>query len=285
MAMRMKSSFAARRAQRGQALVEFLVAAMFFLVPLFLAISALGKFLDVQHSAEMASRYGAWERTVWYDSTGTAFDGINQPNAKSATEIHNETAARMLSDRSTSASVIRNDDKTASSFKNGIDPMWRDAAGTAYLDTYAQLAITNVSEAPKKDVAGALLKTLGSIGIKGVVGFAPPVPNNTLAVATVTFDKVAENSEVYKRLWSESPAWAGLTFSATGAILSNTWGANARQSTEAMVKSSTPMSGTVGDFLQVAVLGVGPWDPTIVIPGRIEVGKLAVDVLPPDRLK
>ena len=266
-------------------MVEFIVTAIFFLVPLFLAISALGKFLDVQHSAEMASRYGAWERTVWYDSTGTAFDTIHKPNAKTAADINNEIAARLLSDRSTSASVIRDDDKTATTFKNGIDPMWQDAAGKPYLDTYAQLASTNASEAPKKDVTGALLSTLGSVGVRGVIGFSPPVPNKTLAVAHVTFDKVGEKSEVYTRLWSEAPAWAGLKFEATGAILSNTWGANAREGTEAMVKASAPMSGSVGDFVQVAVLGIGPWDPLIVLPGRIDVGKLAVDELPDDRLK
>jgi hypothetical protein len=281
--MQMTHHLHSQHAQRGQAMVEFVVAAMFFLVPLFLAIAAIGKFLDVQHSAEMASRYGAWERTVWYDSTGTGFDSINAPNAKSAANINNEIAARMLSDRSTNTSVIRNDDKTATTFKNGIDPMWKDASGKAYMDTYAQLASTNVSEAPKKDVAGALLKTLGSVGVRGVIGFAPPVPNKTLAVANVKFDKVGAKSEVYKRLWSESPVWAGLQFEATGAILSNTWGANARQGTEGMVRASAPMSGTVGKFLDTAVWGLTPWDPSI--PFRVEVGKVAVDELPSDRLK
>ena len=271
------------RVQRGQAMVEFVVAALFFLVPLFLAIAALGKFLDVQHSAEMASRYGAWERTVWYDSTGSAFDGINKPNSKSATDINNEIGARLLSDRSTNATVIRNDDKTASSFKNGLDPMWRDNAGKAYMDTYAQLASTNVAEAPKKDVAGAILSKLGGVGVQGVVGFSPPVPNKTLAIANVKFDKVGAKSEAYKRLWSETPVWAGLQFEATGAILSNTWGANARQGTEGMVRASVPLAGTAGKFLDTAVLGLTPCD--ITIPVRVEVGKVAVDVVPADRLK
>lgn len=70
--------------QGGQAVAEFLVAAVLLLVPMFLAVAALGKFVDVQHVATMAARYGAWERTVWYDASGTDFNGINGPNQKSA---------------------------------------------------------------------------------------------------------------------------------------------------------------------------------------------------------
>lgn len=271
------------RSGRGQAMVEFLVAAMFFLVPLFLAIAALGKFIDVQHEAEMASRYAAWERTVWYEDNGGAFDAINQPNHKTMASINNEIGARLLNDRSTNATVIRDTDKTASSFVNGIDPMWRDAQGTAYLDTYAQLVTTLASEAPKTDVAGEVLSTLGAINVKGVLGFVPPVPTNTLAVANVTLTSVGAKSEVYQRLWADAPAWAGLEFSANGAILSNTWSANASGATRAMVAATVPTAGALGAVVTAAKVGLAVWDPSI--PARIEVGKIAVDEVPDDRLK
>ena len=270
------------REQSGQAMVEFIVAAVFFLVPLFLAIAALGKFLDVQHSAEMAGRYAAWERTVWYEDAGDTFDAINQSNHKSAAAINNEIGARLLNDHSTGTTVIRDTDKTATAFINGIDPMWRDAGGQRYLDTYAQLATTVASETPAKDIAGTVLGTLGKISVKGLVGFVPPVPTNNLAVAEVKLADVAKKSESYQRLWNDAPAWAGLEFKATGAILSNTWGANSSVGTRAMVKETVPTAGALGAVVTAAQAGILPWDPTI--PPRIEVGKIAVDVVPDDRL-
>jgi hypothetical protein len=271
------------RGQCGQAMVEFIVSALFFLVPLFLAIAALGKFIDVQHTAEMAGRYAAWERTVWYEDNGSTFDGINQPNHKSAAAINNEIGARLLNDRSTNATVIRDSDKTAAAFINGIDPMWRDANGKVYLDTYSQLSSTVGSETPTKDVAGAALTALGKISVKGVIGFVPPVPSDNLAVAVVTLADVGKKSEVYQRLWKEAPAWAGLEFKATGAILSNTWGANSSTGTRAMVKPTVPTAGALGLIVTAAQVGILPWDWTV--PPRIEVGKIEVDVLPDDRLK
>ena len=45
------------RRQHGQAMSEFLTSALHVLVPLFIAITALGKLLDVQRTADMAARY------------------------------------------------------------------------------------------------------------------------------------------------------------------------------------------------------------------------------------
>ena len=269
--------------QRGQAMVEFLVAAMFFLVPLFLAISALGKFIDVQHATDMAARYAAWERTVWYEQGASNFYSINQPNQKSAAGINNEIAMRMLNDRSSAASVIKDSDKGTSSFANGMDPMWHDASGAAYLTEYAQLATSISSETPAKDVAGAVLTELAAVQVKGFLSFVPPLPTDTLAVAKVSLNKIAKDSGVYKRLWSEAPAWSGLNFEATGAILSNTWSSNARSGTRAMVAEAVPTAQGLGAFVTAAKIGIAPWDPTI--PARIEVGKIEVDEVPSDRLK
>lgn len=49
-----------RVVQRGQALTEFLVLA-FVLLPLFLLIPLIGKYQDISHTAQMASRYVAFE--------------------------------------------------------------------------------------------------------------------------------------------------------------------------------------------------------------------------------
>lgn len=268
---------------RGQAMVEFLVTALFFLVPLFLAVAALGKFTDMQHVAEMAGRYAAWERTVWYDGDKTGFAAINDPNQKTALAINNEIAARLLNDRSKATSVIKDSDKSAGTLVNGIDPMWRDPAGVAYLDNYTQLGSSVAKEAPTSDIASAILSMVNKIQVSGVASLAPPLPTETMAVAKVSFNTAASNSEVYQRLWSET-GFAGLDFAASSAILSNTWSANGRGSTERMVKAAVPTAQPVGNaFIQAARVGMAAWDP--LAPIGMDVGKIAVDVVPEDRLK
>ncbi|WP_341503838.1 hypothetical protein [Gallaecimonas sp. GXIMD4217] len=51
--------------QKGQALVESVVAMAFVTVPLTLLLPLLSKTADIQHRTQQASRYTAWERTVW----------------------------------------------------------------------------------------------------------------------------------------------------------------------------------------------------------------------------
>jgi len=270
-------------AQHGQATVEFVVVALFFLVPLSLAIVALGKFIDVQHTMDMAARYAAWERTVWYDQDASGFGSINQPNYKSAGAINNEIGARLFTDRSNPVSVINSSDQGAGRFVNGTDPMWRDTAGSPYLANYAQLSMTGNSETPNRDVAGQALGVLTSVQVSGIASFVPPLPAQTLAVGTVSLKGIAKNSQVYQRLWADSPGWQGLDFSAPGAILSNTWSANTSGGTREMVTKMVPTAQSLGQVVRAASAGILAWDPTI--PPRIEVGKIVVDEVPPDRLK
>lgn len=277
----------ARRA-RGQALVEFVVVSLFFLLPLFLAIVALAKFSDVQHTTQMAARYSAWERTVWYDDSGTRFDAINGANQKSATEIAHEVGVRIVNDHSQAASVIKNGDRGAASFANGIDPMWRDNGGVAYMRRYEQESHALERTSLSSDVTSAAVHALAVLSIPGVTGsMAPPVPNDTFAVATVGFHDIAKDSTSYQRLWPSDGVWAGpwngLDFNATGAILSNTWSANGSGATRAMVAETVPMAQGLGKVAgEAVVLGMRPW---VLTAPEAELGKVAPDVVPGDRLR
>ncbi len=274
--------------QRGQALVEMVVTGLFFLVPLFLALVALGKFIDVQHTTTMGARYAAWERTVWYEPGGT-FDDINAPNHKTPTQIHAEVAARIFNDRSRNASVIANTDKNATTFVNGIDPMWHDNAHVAYMRRFDQ-AGTAITKGPlKTNVAGEALGFIGAVPLmKGVTGSpVPPVPHDTLATATVSLRDIARDSQAYQRLWPRASVWVdewrGLNFTATGSILSNTWGANGSGSTARFVSLSVPTAQGLGTVVGGAVnYALKPWD--LKLP-EAEFGKVAPDVVPGDRLR
>ena len=279
-----------RMRQQGQALVEMVVAGLFFLVPLFLAVVALGKFIDVQHTTNMGARYAAWERTVWYDAGGK-FDDINAPNHKSGAQIHAELAARIFNDRSRNVSVIANTDKNAKSFVNGIDPMWRDNANVRFLRQFDQ-ASTGMTKTPvKSDAAGKALDLIESLPLPtGVTGsLVPPLPSDTFATATVSLKEIARDSQAYQRLWPRASVWVdqwrGLDFIATGAIVSNTWGANGSASTHDMVALSVPTAQGLGSVIGNAVdAGITAWDPELKLK-KPEFGKIAVDVVPDDRLR
>lgn len=284
------AKLAAARGQHGQAMVEFLVAALFFVVPLFLAVVVIGKFGDVQNSANQAARYAAWERTVWYDDAGSVFFEKNGSNHKTSTQINNEISARLINDRSLDVTTIKNTDKSATSFVNGIDPLWRDTAGEKYLSQYGNHVTAVTRLQPSTNIANGAISAISSLPLpQGVVGtLVPPVPGDTLALSTVTFKKIADSSTAYRRLWPKDTVWGvdweGVDFSASSGILSNTWAANGRNSTEAMVKMSVPTAQGLGTLIQTtATATMAVWDPTLL--GRLDMGKVAADVVPPDRLK
>ena len=65
----------------GQALTEFLVISL-VLVPLFLLIPVIGKYQDISHAAQLASRYAAFDTVLRNDSDNSA-----KPPSTLATEL------------------------------------------------------------------------------------------------------------------------------------------------------------------------------------------------------
>ena len=86
--------------QRGQAMTEFLICASFVLVPLFLGISMLAKYIDIKQAAIQSARYEAWEYTVWYAADSemmTGFSAVTQPK-KTVSATQAEARRRFFSD-------------------------------------------------------------------------------------------------------------------------------------------------------------------------------------------
>ncbi|MDG0970859.1 MAG: hypothetical protein P8P22_06350 [Porticoccaceae bacterium] len=52
---------------KGQAMIEFSVTVSFVFLAIFVFVPTFGKLMDLQLQNLMASRYIAWERTVWFD--------------------------------------------------------------------------------------------------------------------------------------------------------------------------------------------------------------------------
>lgn len=63
-----------KQRQKGQSVAGFLVASVFILVPAFIGMTFLAKIGDMKFRAQEASRYAAWEKTVWEAAGGHAKD-------------------------------------------------------------------------------------------------------------------------------------------------------------------------------------------------------------------
>jgi hypothetical protein len=270
-------------------MVEFIVGATFFLVPLYLATQALGKFADVQHTANAGARYAAWEKTVWFEDTSSRFQQHNSANQKTRDQIRAEIVSRVLNDRR-AALIYKDTDKGATTLINGQDTLWQDTAGTDYLRDASNTTLVSTYVKPTKDITGAAIDLIGTISIPNITGtLAPPVPIETLSTNTFTLGEVAKDSDVYKRLWAKSEGlpdnWIGMDFEGRSGILTNTWSANAAEGTKQMVEDSVP---TASDVLKpilttATIVALALWDP--IAASQVEYGKVAPDVVPEDRLK
>lgn len=87
----------ARRRSGGQSMTEFVIAAAFVLMPLFIFVPMLGKYIDFKHAAILNARYQAWEYTVWYEDIGER-DILDNFNTGDATFRIPEKSAALTRD-------------------------------------------------------------------------------------------------------------------------------------------------------------------------------------------
>lgn len=116
-------------AHAGQALAEFIVIAL-AMVPLFLIIPLIGKYQDISHKTQLASRYVAFEATTWNDSNGGSF----KPEGQLADEVRrrffsNGDAAIKTYDVAGNVDAHRN-------------PLWVDHKNQPMIDDFANVQIS-----------------------------------------------------------------------------------------------------------------------------------------------
>jgi hypothetical protein len=122
-----------KQAQYGQSMTEFLICASFALVPLFLGISLLAKYIDIKQTTIQAARYEAWEYTVWYADNGETtgnFTAVPQP-IKSTALTQNETRQRFFlgSGNGVTPTAITSTDSTTGWSPGTANPLWTDHTG------------------------------------------------------------------------------------------------------------------------------------------------------------
>jgi hypothetical protein len=138
-----RSRCAALRRQRGQATTEFVVLAL-VLVPLFIAVPLVGKYLDLMNASETASRYVAFESVV-----------RNSVNSwKSDASLSAEVRRRIFSNPD---APIKTGD-TAGDFVAHRNPLWTDHTGQPFLETFEQGVQANGVLAEKNAIPAAFFK-------------------------------------------------------------------------------------------------------------------------------
>ena len=88
-------------------MTEFVISATYVLIPLFIAVPMLAKYIDIKQAAVQAARYEAWEYTVWYeddamedhdilDNYSSGIAGYLSPE-KPLDSVRNESQRRIMS--------------------------------------------------------------------------------------------------------------------------------------------------------------------------------------------
>lgn len=274
-------------------MIELLIAATFVLVPLFLAIPLIGKYLDMRAAAVQTARYAAWERTVWYGGNAASTLGWLgasrswQANAKSDNQIRNELGARLLSETDV-GDAFSSTDRDAGDFKHGRKALWQDRNQQALLANYSDIS----SNVGNKDAPGTLNKivkpiadlaaTLGPFVLETKGEYVATVATD---VREIDYDHfLAKNSTV--------------RFRETNVLLANGWsaagpegkirpGSAAMTGVRQQVKGLVPTSllSTDNEVLGVPIMDYLLRTLSVFLPevSKLEPGKVEPDVIPPDR--
>jgi len=163
----------------GQAMTETVITASTVLVPIFLLIPLIGKYIDIKQTTIQAARYEAWEYTVWYGTNQTqtfttpsgerpfGYNATGQP-VKIRTEVQNESRKRFFSDVNNAnpaeATTLANLQINQSDVNNGYNAnfantLWVDHRGQPLWDgtTDGDLPVTS---GPTPDVTGGVFSTI-----------------------------------------------------------------------------------------------------------------------------
>lgn len=116
------------RPQGGQALVEFLAIAA-ALLALFLLMPMIGKYQDIAHATQMASRYAAFDATVHNDAAGS-----HKPPPQLAEEVRRRHFSQ-------AHAPIRTHDR-AGDVDAHRNPLWNDPAGHPLIPRFADIAVS-----------------------------------------------------------------------------------------------------------------------------------------------
>jgi len=267
----------AYRKQAGQAMTEFSIAATFVLIPLFLMIPLLGKFLDMKASTIQAARYAAWERTVWTNSSDWTnhADSLTKDDAALKTELTKRFFSNNCPDFS---------EKNCGEVGN--KEFWKDHTGTNMSGLPAHAGAS--SEGAGTDVytgSAGIFSLYINKPIKQLVGSDFKLDTDSLYTSSVTFQSTKTGPMARVNAGLIAPQ-----FAENSVLLANGWSANGPKFVDKQtnglalpsllaiepIKTVVQVMQTVLSFLGYSELGTNSL--------RITGNNLQPDLVPPDRL-
>jgi len=281
-----ESSGRALRLGSGQALVEFLIAATLVLIPMFLVVPLLGKYIDMKATAIQAARYAAWERTVWYGHADWT------AATKTDDQLQKEIRVRFFSN--TATSKLQAGDLNAGGWAGGVKPLWKDRAGNSMLVNYGsdvtQGSIRDDTPGLINDVLDPIVSAISFVG--GILGAAFVLDMESQYTSTVNVATV--QTRPIKQVMGNMPGlqtFQGVTplFSEKNVLIANGWSARGSAQVKTQTEGLTPTS-----FLQRSplsdVLTIIQWVSVVFAPelnpNHLKLGgEVKPDVVPDDRLR
>lgn len=236
-----------RRAQRGQATTEFVVLAL-VLVPLFLAVPLLGKYIDLMQATEQASRYVAFEGMARNSSSSW----------KSDAELAVEVRRRFFSN---SAAPVKTHD-AAGDFAAHRNPLWSDASGQPLLDKFEEQVGVQTQVAGKNAIPAAFWA--GGLGLS----------RDNLYTGTVTASPVdVKNFKPFDSI--------GLTISRKTVLLADAWTGRNPGAIRGKIEDATGMLPL--ELAKPIVNAIGEV-PTLIYDPALKLNNFDWDIVPCDRL-
>lgn len=275
------------RYQRGQAIAEMIIASAFLLVPLFLIMTLLMKYVDMDVAVQEAARYAAFERTVFMPSSS-----LRDATAATATQQQVQTGMLMRFFSGGQNAISNAQNTSTNGFSN--QPLWHDqggqglvGSGAAQLSTYSDSS----SGTPQDQVAQALLGTLNTISA-GLAGFNLDYDGLMQAQVTLTpanpsgpigYDNLAAPSTLFEHL--------GLVFHGQDTVLADGWSAANPANVKKQVQHMVPTSlfsaiNDIAKYTNVCTGGLGNFG---IVPDLcgLDLGYVPVNTpseVPKDRL-
>ncbi len=214
----MKHITSNQQVQTGQAMTEFIISATFFLIPLFLAMSLIAKYIDIKQANVQAARYQVWEYTVWFAndtergidySSGSisndgevmgGYDAFDFPEKTTAT-TRNESKQRFYTNpgNEDSTSDITSTDGATGWTTGAANPLWKDHQGSRLYSGLdgANPDLTSSTATPTIPVIGDVINLLlEGIGIIfGVVGDLMGLIGSDVGFNAITTEGYATSDE------------------------------------------------------------------------------------------
>lgn len=268
--------------QKGAVLAEFVVIISLVLVPLFIGLTFIAKYTDNAQKIEVAARYSAWERTVWYQKIPESLKKADSKikTEKSAEEIAFELENRVFANRNSAIYLAQQTDKVNETDDPMSESFWLDNSGKA-ISLYKKNNKMVIQVADGKQAkmygysSGLLGKFFGAIG--GLTGFDIDMGG----AMTTTVNQTLVQPEFLKEYITSD-----MTISRSQTILADGWNAagpaHAKRRAQGLVGTSLLDFGVFNDVRDIIA-----WLPMAreIKSDSLIFGHVVVDAVPESRLK